>query len=118
MTIAQILLQYENLLNPQTITVTSLLIAYIYVLWGEKKDLKKEIKDNKLVYDTECKAIKEFHEKEINSLTTHYRSEIKILVDKNEVLQNERYQITREVIPLLIELIDKLDREKVLKNGK
>lgn len=111
--LACVLLEIENLVNPEALTITSLLLGYIYILRVEVKELKGAIKAN---YDAHKKDIDkkaEEHKEVIREQTYHYRETVQILVEKNDTLHNEKHDVTREVIPLLVELIDQLDKKDV-----
>jgi hypothetical protein len=101
MMVLMCILQIDNLINPEALTITGLLVAYIFALREELKSVKKEIKEQ---------ATK--HLTQIESQAVYYREEIKGLVYRIDKLHEEKYKLTREIIPLLIELIEKLDREE------
>ena len=96
-----VLLEVQNLLNVETVSVIGLLLAAVYVLI--KYIERQETKFNKAI---DAKTAE--HEKE----TEKVEKRVSELIEANNRLQEEKYQITREVIPLLIELIQKLNKDE------
>ena len=102
----------DNLTNPETLTISGLLIAYIFSLRAELKASKDQMRIDAENNEKKIKALIDRNEEEIKTITNYYRDVISKLVEKNETLQKEKYEVTREVIPLLIELISKLNSEE------
>ena len=95
-----IVLQVENFLNYESISIVGLLLAGIYVLVNYIKTQKKD-------FQLLVESIQTEHRYE----TEKAERMIQELIDSKNKLQEEKYQITREVIPLLIKLIKKLNED-------
>ena len=96
-----VLLEVQNLLNVETVSVIGLLLAAVWVLI--KYIERQESKFTKAI-DTKTAE----HDRE----TEKVEKRVSELIEANNRLQEEKYQITREVIPLLIELIQKLNKDE------
>ena len=96
-----IILQIENLLDYGSLTINGLLLAAIAILIQDRKNNKKE-------FENIIKDIKIDNKNYIDKLDIRLHD----LMDSNKKLQEEKYQVTREVIPLLIELIDNLNKNE------
>lgn len=96
-----IIMQSQNLLSPESISIFSVLVFFLIWFLNERKEAKKEWKD--LLDD-----VRRDHEREVESLNN--RSDE--LLSEIAKLQEDKYKVTREVIPLLIKLIDKLNEDE------
>ena len=91
-----IILQVENILNYESLSMVTVLLAGLYGLINYIKTQKND-------FIALVESIQKEHRQEME------KSErmIQELIDSKNKLQEEKYQITREVIPLLIKLIKK-----------
>jgi len=94
------LLEYQNLINPESISIISILLSVIYFLVKERDAAKVDLKIR------------------IDDITDHYEGDnaaIQKRVDDYVLeiakLHEDKYKVTREIIPLLIKLIDKLNED-------
>jgi len=95
-----VLLEYQNLINPESISIISILLSVIYFLVKERDAAKVDLKIR------------------IDDITDHYEGDnaaIQKRVDDYVLeiakLHEDKYKVTREIIPLLIKLIDKLNED-------
>jgi len=96
-----ILLEVQNLLNPETISVISILLSVIYFLVKERDTVKTDLK----IRIDEVKEHYENDNADIQKRVDQYVLEI-------AKLHEDKYNVTREIIPLLIKLIDKLNEDE------
>lgn len=94
------MLEYQNLINPESISIISILLSVIYFLVKERDAAKVDLKIR------------------IDDITDHYEGDnaaIQKRVDDYVLeiakLHEDKYKVTREIIPLLIKLIDKLNED-------
>ena len=78
-------------------------VLFVGIWWLTKRYEKSEQS-----FDANTALLKQEHLKEIEKV----EKRVTDLIDANNKLQEEKYQITREVIPLLIELIQKLNEDE------
>jgi len=107
-----VLLEIPTLLTVEKVYVVGLLLVIIaglikYIQWRETK-VEKDETEAKASKEKALQTLKDDHEKEL----TRVEKRVVELIEANNRLQEEKYQITREVIPLLIELIQKLNKDE------